>query len=103
MEAVYKAISDPNRRAVLDLLMLGDQTVSELLGHFNFSQPALSKHLRVLREAGLVTARSDGRSRRYALKPESLRTVAEWVRHYERFWNERLDGLGALLDEETKP
>ncbi len=101
MEAAFHAISDSSRRAILDLLAGGRRTVSELLTHFRFSQPALSKHLRILREAGLVRSAADGRRRWYALQPAPLRTVADWLRHYERFWNQRLDALGAVLDETT--
>jgi DNA-binding transcriptional ArsR family regulator len=98
MEVAFRAIADPSRRAILDLLAEGRRTVNELLGHFRFSQPALSKHLRVLREAGLVEAEADGRQRRYALRADGLRSVADWVRHYERFWNTKLDALGDVLD-----
>lgn len=103
MDTVFRAVSDPSRRAILDLLSEGERTVNDLLTHFRFSQPALSKHLKVLREAGLVVARSAGRQRHYALHAEGLRSVADWVAHYEPFWNERLDGLGAVLDEEAAP
>ena len=95
----FRAIADPSRRAILDLLAEGERAVGELLEHFPFSQPALSRHLRVLREAGLVAVRAVGRQRRYALRAEGLRSVAEWVRDYERFWTTRLDALGGVLDE----
>ncbi len=100
MTSVFRAVADPSRREILDLLADGERSVSELLSHFRFSQPALSKHLRVLREAGLVVARAVGRHRRYALRGEGLRSVAEWVRHYERFWNDRFDALGDVLEGE---
>lgn len=101
MEHVFRAVADPSRRAILDLLAQGERAVGELLEHFSFSQPALSKHLKVLREAGLVVSRAVGRQRRYGLQAEGLRSVAEWVAHYEVFWQERLDGLGQVLDEES--
>ena len=102
MDLACRAISDPSRRRVLDLLAEGERTVSELLAHFSFSQPALSKHLRVLREAGLVVARPVGRERRYSLRPEGLRSVADWIRAYERFWTGRLDALGDVLDAQSR-
>ena len=102
MEAVFRAVSDPSRRAILDLLAEGERAVNDLLAHFEFSQPALSKHLRVLREAGLVGVRAVGRERRYSLQAEGLRSVADWVAHYEKFWSERLDALGEVLDEEAR-
>lgn len=96
---VFRAVGDPSRRAILDLLAQGERAVSELLEHFDFSQPALSKHLRVLREAGLVGARAVGRQRRYSLRPDALRTVHDWVAHYERFWSEKLDALDGVLED----
>ncbi|GJM23309.1 MAG: transcriptional regulator [Planctomycetota bacterium] len=96
---VFRAVGDPHRRAILDLLAEGERAVNELLTHFDFSQPALSRHLRVLREAGLVVARAVGRQRRYSLEPQALRTVADWVAHYERFWTDKLDALGQTLEE----
>jgi DNA-binding transcriptional ArsR family regulator len=96
---VFRAVGDPHRRAILDLLAQGERAVNELLAHFEFSQPALSRHLRVLREAGLVVARAVGRERRYSLEPLALRKVADWIAHYERFWNERLDALGTALED----
>lgn len=101
MDVAFRAISDPSRRAILDLLAEGRRTVNELLAHFSFTQPAMSKHLRLLREAGLVESETDGRQRRYALRAEGLRSVADWVRRHERFWNQKLDALGAVLDEEV--
>ena len=101
MDATFRAVSDPSRRAILDLLAESERAVKDLLEHFSFSQPALSKHLKVLREAGLVAVRAVGRERRYELRAEGLRSVAEWVSHYERFWTDRLDALGEVLDEEA--
>lgn len=103
MDTAFRAVADPSRRAILDLLAQGEQAVKDLLCHFSFSQPALSKHLRVLREAGLVTVQAVGRERRYALDARGLRSVAEWVDHYRRFWDDKLDALGELLDEEGRP
>ena len=103
MDLVFRAVSDPSRRAILDLLAEGERAVNELLAHFSFSQPALSKHLKVLREAGLVVKRAVGRQRVYSIEAEGLRSVAEWVAHYERFWTEKLDALGGLLDTMSDP
>ena len=101
MDLALRAVSDPARRTILDLLAEGERSVSELLVHFSFSQPALSRHLRVLREAGLVGVRAAGRERRYRLRGEGLRSIADWIGHYERFWTDRLDDLGAVLDDEA--
>lgn len=95
---VFRAISDPTRRAILDALTDGERAACSLLGPFRISQPALSKHLRVLRDAGLVSQRKVGRERLYRLEPLALKLVADWVLHYQRFWNRKLDALGRLLD-----
>ncbi len=96
---VFRAIADPARRGILDLLARGEKAVSELLAHFAFSQPALSKHLKVLLGAGLVSRRQDGRARIYRLEAEGLQRVYDWVAHYEAFWRDKLDGLGRVLDD----
>lgn len=103
MDLTLRALADPSRREIISLLAGRAHTVSELLTHFRFSQPALSKHLRVLREAGLVAVEEDGRYRRYALIGAPLGEVASWVMHYHRFWNARLDSLGELLDQQAPP
>lgn len=95
---VYKAIADPNRRIVLDLLMRGDQTVGAILARVELTQPALSQHLKVLRDVGLVRQRRNGRERIYSLNPKPLREISDWVRHYEAFWAKKLTALGEHLD-----
>ena len=102
MDAVFRAVADPSRRRILDLLAESERAVSELLAHFTFSQPALSKHLKQLCDAGLVEVTAEGRTRRYALRADGLQSVSQWVAAYERFWTERLDALGSVLDEEAK-
>lgn len=94
----FHAIADPTRRAILDLLAEGDLAVKQLQPHFPISQPALSQHLGVLREAGLVSERRAGRLRIYRLNTRPLAEVRSWLARYERFWDERLDRLGRLLD-----
>ena len=92
---VFRAVADPTRRAVLDLLAEGELAVKDLQPAFPISQPALSQHLRVLREAGLVSERRAGRLRIYRLEAEPLADVRAWL---ERFWDERFDRLGRVLD-----
>lgn len=100
--AIYRAIADPHRRSIMDLLRDGERAVVQLGEHFHFSQPALSKHLRVLLDAGLVVVRKVGRERRYALDARGLRAVHDWVGHYDAFWHARLDRLGQVLDGEKE-
>jgi DNA-binding transcriptional ArsR family regulator len=97
---VYFAISDPTRRRMLDLLRGSQLSVVQLAKPFRMSQPAVSQHLRVLREAGLVTATRAGRERHYRLRAQRLREVYVWLAHYQKFWTEKLGALGELLDEE---
>jgi DNA-binding transcriptional ArsR family regulator len=98
---IFFAVSDPTRRGILDLLLVSECSVSDLVRPFRISQPAISQHLRILRKAGLVRVRRQGRERRYRLRGEQLRTVYDWVGHYERFWNAKLHALGAYLDEDA--
>jgi DNA-binding transcriptional ArsR family regulator len=99
---VFQAIADPTRRQILGLLLERDEpTATELAAPFGCSQSAISQHLKVLRDADLVTVRQVGRERRYRLQADPLREVSEWVSEYERFWGERLRALESLLAAET--
>jgi DNA-binding transcriptional ArsR family regulator len=95
---VFRAVADPTRRTILDLLTEGELAVKELQPAFRISQPALSQHLRVLREAGLVSERRAGRLRIYRLEAGPLADLRGWLGRYERFWDERFDRLGRVLD-----
>jgi DNA-binding transcriptional ArsR family regulator len=95
---IFQAIADPTRRALLDRLRDGEQPVKQLAEPFAMSLPAISQHLQVLCEVGLVTQRRSGRQRLYQLNPAPLKQVSEWVADYEQFWQEKLDALGAYLE-----
>lgn len=99
---VFEAIRHPARREMLDLLSEAESSVTEIAGHFEVSRPAVSQHLRVLREAGLVTEQRHGRERRYRLVPEQLGPVRDWIAHYERFWDDRLRRLQNQLAKGSK-
>jgi DNA-binding transcriptional ArsR family regulator len=94
---VFMAISHPARRRMLDLLAADDQSVNALAGHFEISRPAVSQHLRVLLDSGLVTEQRHGRERRYHFEPARLGRVRDWIGQYERFWDDRLGRLATLL------
>jgi DNA-binding transcriptional ArsR family regulator len=96
---VFRAISHPTRREILDLLAEGDRSVNSVAAHFKMSRPAVSQHLRILLDAGLVTEQRHGRERRYHFVPEQLGPVWNWVSRYRAFWEERVDRLEKLLDE----
>jgi len=95
---VYKAIADDNRRIVLDFLARGEQPVSVIQTRVTLSQPALSQHLKVLRDAGLVYQRRDGRERIYALNPKPLKEISDWIAQYQEFWTQKLAALGEHLE-----
>lgn len=103
---VFGAIADPTRRRLLSLIGeaqssgRGGAAVGELVEQFDISQPAVSKQLRVLREAGLVEAERDGRRRVYRLSEKEFRKLGQWVRYFDRFWESKLEALGRHLDEE---
>jgi len=94
---VFGAISHPARRYILDLVAEDDRSVNTIAGHFNMSRPAVSQHLRILLDAGLVTEQRHGRERLYRLVPEQLGPVREWIAHYEKFWDDRLQRLQKTL------
>jgi DNA-binding transcriptional ArsR family regulator len=99
---VFGAISHPARRRMLDLLVGADRSVNAIAGHFQMSRPAVSQHLRVLLDAGLVTERRHGRERHYHFVPERLGLVRDWIAHYERFWDDRLQRLEKQLSQRSK-
>ena len=95
---VFHAVADPTRRAILDRLRGGGVAVAELAAGFDMSRPAVSKHLRVLREARLVREERDGRQRVYRLSPGPLRDVSHWVESYRSFWSDNLMSLKRHLE-----
>ncbi len=94
----FHAIADPRRRHLLDALVGGERPVNDLVAELNLAQPLVSKHLRVLREVGLVSVRGDGRQRLYRLNTQPLEPVSEWVATFAHTWSERFDRLDAVLD-----
>jgi DNA-binding transcriptional ArsR family regulator len=99
-EATFQALSDPTRRAVLDLLRRGSQPAGQIAEAFPVSRPAISKHLRLLRRAHLVREHREGRSRIYELNPEPLRAVDSWIEQYRVFWAASLNNLKAFVEAE---
>ena len=99
LNATFAALADPTRRAILDRLVHGERTVSELAEPFPISLPAITKHLAVLRRAGLIEQHKDGRVRRCSLQAAPLRHASRWIARYRDFWEQRLDGLAAYLEE----
>jgi DNA-binding transcriptional ArsR family regulator len=99
-EATFQALADPTRRAVLDLLRRGGQPAGHIAQAFPVSRPAISKHLRLLRRAHLVSEHREGRNRIYHLNPEPLRAVDSWIEQYRSFWSASLANLKAFVEAE---
>jgi DNA-binding transcriptional ArsR family regulator len=95
----FNAIAEPRRRQILDVLAGGERPVNDLVLELRLAQPQVSKHLRVLREVGAVEMREAGRQRLYRLNGEALKPIHDWVKTYERSWNERFEQLDSVLDE----
>jgi DNA-binding transcriptional ArsR family regulator len=95
----FNAVAEPRRRQILDVLAGGERPVNDIVTLLGLAQPQVSKHLRVLREVGLVEAREEGRRRMYRLNGASLKPIHDWVKNYERSWNERFEALDELLEE----
>lgn len=97
---VFQAIADPTRRSLLQLLVDRELPVTALTGHFTMSRTAVSKHLRILSEAGLVKERKVGRERRYRLEPEPLLELKRWLAFYDRYWDNKLDALKRFVEND---
>jgi DNA-binding transcriptional ArsR family regulator len=98
-DRVFKAIADPTRREILSLLTSGQQTVGQIARNFRTSRPAISRHLRLLRRAGLVVSRKQGTTSMCEVNGKPLRAVSDWLRYYEVFWNENLRNLKQLVED----
>jgi DNA-binding transcriptional ArsR family regulator len=98
-DAVFRAIADPTRREILTMLRTNQQTVGEIAGNFRMSRPAVSKHLRLLRSAGLITTRQAGTARVCSLNAAPLQVVNDWLHDYEALWSEGLSNLKAYVEE----
>lgn len=96
----FTALADPSRRRILELLGRGDKAAGEIAARFEMSAPAVSQHLKALREAGLVRVRVDGQRRIYSLDPDGLAAVDAWIAKIRAFWSRRLDALEAALEQE---
>ena len=103
MESVFEIIAEPNRRAILSVLVLSEQSVGEIERQLRMPQPTVSKHLRVLREAGFVESRVDVQRRLYRLKPGPFQDVDDWLAQFRRFWSEHVDALERHLDRLYPP
>jgi DNA-binding transcriptional ArsR family regulator len=95
----FNAVAEPRRRQILDALAAGERPVNDLVRLLELAQPQVSKHLRVLREVGVVDVREQGRQRLYRLNGQALKPIHDWVKSYERLWSERFDELDLVLED----
>jgi DNA-binding transcriptional ArsR family regulator len=95
----FNAVAEPRRRQIVDVLGEGERAVGDLVRQLGLTQPLVSKHLRVLREVGVVEVREDGRRRLYSLNGQALKPIHDWVKEYERLWSERFEQLDDVLKE----
>jgi DNA-binding transcriptional ArsR family regulator len=95
----FNAVAEPRRRQIVDALSDGERSVNEVVGLLGLAQPQVSKHLRVLREVGVVDVRENGRQRLYRLNGRALKPIHDWVKNYEQSWSERFEQLDAVLEE----
>ena len=95
----FNAVAEPRRRQIIAALARGERPVNDLVARLKLGQPQVSKHLRVLREVGLVDVREEGRQRVYRLNGRALKPIYDWVKRYERMWNERFDALDEVLED----
>ena len=103
MESAFTVLAEPSRRAILTLLASGELSVGDLESALNLSQPSVSKHLRVLRDAGFVEATIDAQRRVYRIRPEPLQEVDAWMAPFRRYWSARVDALERHLDRMATP
>jgi DNA-binding transcriptional ArsR family regulator len=103
VDSIFEVIAEPNRRAILGVLVSSEQSVGEIERRLRMSQPTVSKHLRVLREAGFVDSTVDAQRRLYRLKPEPFREMDAWLTQFRRFWSAHVDALERHLDRMDPP
>ena len=103
MESVFEIVAEPNRRAILTLLLSSEQSVGELERSLGMAQPTVSKHLRVLRDAGFVESTVDAQRRLYRLRPEPMQQIDEWLEQFRRYWAAHVDALERHLDRTNQP
>nr|WP_068888816.1 metalloregulator ArsR/SmtB family transcription factor [Pedobacter panaciterrae] len=99
---VFQAIADPTRREIIDLLSNQSLNLNTVAGHFSITRPAISKHIKILTECGLIIVKQDGRERVCKVNAQKLKEVDKWLNRYRKFWNNKLDALGNFLEREDE-
>ncbi|MEM7329526.1 MAG: metalloregulator ArsR/SmtB family transcription factor [Pseudomonadota bacterium] len=97
-QLIFRAIADPTRRSIMTLLSAGERSLNDISAEYEMSRPAVTKHLRVLEEGGLIRIRARGRERLHSLQPETLKAVSDWVNYFSQFWDEKLADLKQIVE-----
>ena len=97
-QLVFRAISDPTRRSIMALLATREQSLNEIAANYDMTRPAVTKHLNILKQGGLISVRAQGRERIYRLQPEALKTVSEWLTFFSQFWDDKLADLKQAVE-----
>ncbi|MEZ5893670.1 MAG: metalloregulator ArsR/SmtB family transcription factor [Parvularculaceae bacterium] len=98
-QPVFRALADPTRRAIISMLSEGARPIAEIAAEFDMTRPAVAKHLAILKEGGVITVEARGRERINRLNPAALKTAADWLNHFDRFWDDRLAKLKEVVEE----
>ena len=98
-QPVFRALADPTRRAIIDMLAEGDRPISDIAAAFDMTRPAVAKHLAILREGGVIAVEKQGRERIHRLNPQALKTAADWLGYFDRFWDDRLANLKKVVEK----
>lgn len=97
-QLVFRAIADPTRRSIMAMLSDGERSLNDITAQYEMTRPAVAKHLKILEQGGLIRVRALGRQRLHALQPEALKTVSDWVRFFDQFWDEKLASLKQAVE-----
>ena len=101
-QMVFRAIADPTRRSIMAMLTKGEQSLGDIASNYDMTRPAVTKHLKILEEGGLIRVRAQGRERLHTLQPEALRTVSDWVSFFDQFWDEKLENLKQAVEADDE-
>ena len=101
-QLVFRAIADPTRRSIMAMLADGEQSLGQIASNYDMSRPAVTKHLKILEEGGLIRVRAVGRERLHTLQPETLRTVSDWLGFFSQFWDEKLENLKRAVEADDE-
>lgn len=101
-QLIFRAISDPTRRSIMALLADRDQSLNAIAANYEMTRPAVTKHLKILKEGGLVAVRAEGRERIHSLRPQALKTVSDWLSFYSQFWDEKLANLKQAVEADDE-